>query len=124
MKPKLTVFIAEDSPNVRDNLKRVISKTNNLRTIGEADNIDDAIKYFDKLLPAVVIIDIGLTNSSGIDLLKHIKTRNYQAKTIVFTNYVSPPYKIICEKLKTDYFLDKTKDFDKLVEILNNYPSS
>lgn len=121
MDKKIKVFIAEDSPNVRNNIKKVISKTPKLQTIGEADNITDAIESFNKLLPDLVIIDIGLTNSSGIDLLKHIKGNNYSVKTLVFTNYVSPPYKIICDKLGADFFLDKTKDFDKLVEILNNY---
>ena len=39
---------------------------------------------------------------------------------IMFTNYSNNVFRKSTAKLGADYFLDKTKDVDKLVDILTN----
>ena len=119
-----TIFIAEDSENVRDNLRKIISHIEGLQIIGEAAEVKKAIEISNSKYADIYLIDIGLSDGSGIEFLKHIKANNQSAVALIFTNYVSTPYEIICNKLGADYFLDKTKDLDKLIEILQKFPES
>jgi DNA-binding NarL/FixJ family response regulator len=72
---KIKIFIAEDHPIFREGLSKIINNEEDLIVCGEADNSFDALNAIKKLKPDLVIIDITLKDSSGIELIKDIKTQ-------------------------------------------------
>ena len=70
---KNTILIADDAPLMRTMLKDVI-KTNGLATeIFEATNGDDAIKKYLLHKPNLVIMDVIMPKTNGIEALQQIK---------------------------------------------------
>jgi YesN/AraC family two-component response regulator len=118
---KKKVVIVEDSINIRNQLKKIIFSIDGIDLAAETESIENAIKLVKKHKPFALIIDIGLPDGNGMDLIKTAKKKVPNLITIVFTNYSSFVYRKRCLELGTDYFFDKTTDVDKLIDTLSNF---
>ncbi len=85
-KEKIKIIIVEDHPLMRQGIKRMIEKESDLSVIGEADNINDAIKILAAEEHDVAIVDITLDGElSGIDLIKNISRRKIKTRILVLS---------------------------------------
>ena len=67
---KRCVFIVDDHPLVREGLTNLINRQSDLIVCGEAKDSAEAIDGIAKERPNVAIIDISLTNESGLELTR------------------------------------------------------
>jgi two-component system response regulator LytT len=79
----LKVYIVDDEPLARDELKYVLNRSKEVKILGESDNIEDAITHIPKLNPDLVFLDIELEEDSGLSLAKQIESLD-PAPAIVF----------------------------------------
>jgi DNA-binding NarL/FixJ family response regulator len=77
------VMIVDDHPLVRSGLRELISDEPDLEVCGEAADADEAIRVVDTTNPELMIVDLSLKESSGIELIKRIKSRNPDVKILV-----------------------------------------
>jgi DNA-binding NarL/FixJ family response regulator len=82
---KKEVFIVDDHPIVRDGLIKIINHEKDLEVCGEADEPQEALKSISQRRPDVIIIDITLKNSDGIELTKSLKARYPTLPVIVLS---------------------------------------
>jgi len=73
IKDKIKIFIIDDHPIVRDGLTQLINQEKDLMACGEAENAHNAMNAIQSLKPDLVIVDISLQDSSGIELIKDMK---------------------------------------------------
>jgi DNA-binding NarL/FixJ family response regulator len=114
----MEVFIVDDSAIIRERLKNMLLEIPDVRIAGEAKAANEAIRSIKKLKPDAVILDLRMPGGNGIDVLKSIKSNNTTPVIIILTNYPYPQYKKKCMEAGADYFLDKSTDFEKVLEIL------
>lgn len=114
------VFIVDDSAFIRERLRIMLSELKEVEVIGQANNPQEAIEGILKLKPDVVLLDIRMPGGNGIDVLKNIKKDRNPPQVIMFTNYPYPQYRKKCKDAGADYFLDKSTEFNEVIEILNN----
>ncbi|KJS17468.1 MAG: LytTR family transcriptional regulator [Peptococcaceae bacterium BRH_c4b] len=69
---KITVLIAEDDPDMRHVIRKVVEEVEGVRVIGEAGDGLEAIKLIEKLSPQVVFLDIDLPGKNGVELAQEI----------------------------------------------------
>jgi len=69
---KISVLIAEDDPDMRYVLKKVVEEVEGVKVTGEAGDGTEAIKLFKELSPRVVFVDIGLPGKTGVELAREI----------------------------------------------------
>lgn len=118
----MTVLIVDDAQVLRERLAALIAEIDGYEIIGQAADFLEAKGFLETMTPDVVVLDIRLPDGSGIELLKMIrKGRNPQPEVIVFTNYPYPQYRERCLNLGASCFLNKSDDFDKLVDILKTW---
>jgi len=67
------IFIAEDHPIFRKGLAQIINNDFRFKVIGEAEDHLTSLDLIKKLKPDLIIVDITLKNSSGLDLIKDIR---------------------------------------------------
>lgn len=79
---KKRILIVDDHPVTRRGLVKIINEETNIMVVGEAENHDQAIEAIKKLKPDLVIADISLKNSSGLELTKTIK-KQYPALPVL-----------------------------------------
>lgn len=70
--PERTIMIIDDHPIVRQGLAQLIGQEDDLIVCGEAAEVDEAKQLLAKVIPDLVLLDISLKNSNGIDLIKFI----------------------------------------------------
>ncbi len=69
---KITVFIAEDDPDMRHVIKKVVEEAESIDVIGETGDGIEAIRLIEELAPQVVFIDIDLPGKNGVELAQEI----------------------------------------------------
>src|SRR5215813_2942388 len=113
----MMVFVVDDSKRLRERLANMLREIEGIGLIGEAGNAADAIAGIRKLEPSVVILDIQIAGGSGIEVLSAVRQDHRPPVVIMLTNHPYRQYREKCMALGADYFLDKTRDIDRLAEI-------
>ena len=72
---KRKVFVVDDHPIVRSGLALLINREPDLVVCGDAEEMHAALDAIGVLRPDVLVVDISLNGPDGLDLLKHIRTR-------------------------------------------------
>ena len=116
------VLIVDDSEQIRERLAVLLSESSEIRLVGQAGNSLEALEAVQRLRPDIVILDIRLPGVSGIEVLKEIKARYPEVVVIMLTNFDYAQYRRQCRRMGADYFLNKTLEFEKIVETIIDDP--
>lgn len=114
------ILIVDDSQALRDRLVTMLSEVEGIEIVGQARNAAEAISAIHRLRPRVVVLDIHMPGGSGIEVLRTIKGEAPLTVVVILTNHTHAPYRQKCMELGADYFLDKTRDLNKLTQILQD----
>lgn len=112
------VLIIDDSEQIRQRLAALLAESAQIRIVGQAGDSREALEAVRRLRPDTVILDIRLPGSSGIELLKKFKARYPEMKVIMLTNFDYARYRRQCRQLGADHFLNKTLEFEKIVDTI------
>jgi two-component system LytT family response regulator len=78
---KKTAIIVDDERLARNELKKMLTDYPEIEVIGEAGNVDDALKLIEELGPDILFLDIQMPAKTGFDLLAELDT----VPTVIFT---------------------------------------
>ena len=73
--------IIDDERLAREEVKRALKKYPEFVIVGEANNVDAALKIIDTEQPDILFLDIHMPGKSGFDLLEELTT----VPEVVFT---------------------------------------
>jgi DNA-binding NarL/FixJ family response regulator len=74
-KGRTRILLVDDHPIVRERLAEIINRESDLIVCGEAEDRHEAIAVVPAKRPDLVIIDLTLKNSDGMELIKDIRSR-------------------------------------------------
>jgi two-component system LytT family response regulator len=78
---KKTAIIIDDERLARNELKKLLADYPEVEVIGEAANVDEAIKLIEELMPDLIFLDIQMPAKTGFDLLAELDT----VPSVIFT---------------------------------------
>ncbi len=81
------ILLVDDHEVVRLGLRALINRHRHMEVVGEAASAPDAIEQSLALQPDVVILDIRLGGTSGIDACQAITNQQPATKVIMLTSY-------------------------------------
>jgi DNA-binding NarL/FixJ family response regulator len=73
---KTRILIVDDHPIVREGITKLIGQEKDLTVCGQAEDANEARKAVNTLKPDMVIVDISLKETSGMDLIKDIQAQH------------------------------------------------
>jgi CheY-like chemotaxis protein len=117
-KPMKKVLIVDDSALVRQRLCALLDEAPGLRIVGEAADAAGALAAVNRLTPDVVVLDIRMPGPSGIEALERIKKDHPGILVIMLTNYDFDHYRRRCLASGADYFFNKAREFERVVDVL------
>lgn len=83
---QVKVLVIEDHPIVRDGCRRICSRRPDIETM-EASSAEEGLAANRSFRPDVVILDIGLGDVNGFDIMPKLLADNESARIVVFSMY-------------------------------------
>jgi DNA-binding NarL/FixJ family response regulator len=84
---KRRVFVIEDHPLMRRSIVEAIERESDLSVCGQAEDAQEAFPAIMSALPDIVLTDIQLKSSSGLDLIKSLRAQSPTLPIIATTMF-------------------------------------
>ena len=84
---KQRILLVDDHEVVRLGLKALIDRHDHFEVVGEAGSAREALEQVESLKPDVVVMDIRLPGTSGIDACEQIVNQFPETKVLMLTSY-------------------------------------
>jgi two-component system, NarL family, response regulator NreC len=78
-----SVLVVDDHPILREGIAQLVNREPDLRTVAEAGSVDEAISALAAQRVDLAIVDLSLQGRSGIELLKSMRSRFPETRTVV-----------------------------------------
>lgn len=91
MKP-IDVVLVEDHRMFREWLGTMLTADGSFRVVGETDNTAEALDLIKATKPAIVIVDLTLRGSSGLELIKDLKAHALEVPVLVLSMHEEELY--------------------------------
>lgn len=92
MNKKYRVLIVEDHALLRAGLWALLAQDPDIEVVGEADNGRDAIRNIGALAPDLVLMDITMPGTNGIEAIANLKRRYPAVRVLVLTIHKTHEY--------------------------------
>lgn len=112
------VYIVEDSAPIRARLAEMLSRMEGVSVVGEAECAREAVAGILRARPDGVLLDLNLMGRTGFDVMTSVRTKAPEIVFVVLTNHAEPQYRRAATDAGAAYFLDKSRDFDRVREVI------
>jgi two-component system, NarL family, response regulator DevR len=85
--PPLRVLLVDDHEVVRSGIKAMLQATEDIVVTGEAGSVREAIDEADRTRPDVVVMDVRLTDGSGIEATREILAKHEKTAVLMLTTF-------------------------------------
>jgi DNA-binding NarL/FixJ family response regulator len=92
MKEKVRIVLAEDHTILREGLRALLTADPNFEIIGEAADGRAAVRFVEKQIPDLILMDLSMPRMTGMDAIREIKKRYPQTKIIALTVHKTEEY--------------------------------
>jgi len=88
----LRILIADDHPAVRILLRNILESVSDWRVCGEAENGTSAVALAGRLHPDVIVMDLVMPESNGLEATRELLRSDRQARVILTTLHEIPSF--------------------------------
>ena len=117
--PKKRVVIVDDHPLMRAGMKAMIDRSTNYVVVGEAGDIDEAVRLAVEQQPELMTMDVSLPGKSGIDAVREIRSVNRDVKILMVSMHSKFEYVAEAFKAGANGYLVKEATGGKLIHALD-----
>ena len=89
---KSRIFIVDDHTMFREGLRQLIDREPDLTVCGDAAGADEALRSIAELKPDLAVVDLSLSGTTGIDLVKALKSKHPDLPVLVVSMHEESLY--------------------------------
>ncbi|MDX2186284.1 MAG: response regulator transcription factor [Opitutaceae bacterium] len=109
------VVIVDDHPVLRQGLRGVFSREEDLIVVGEAEDGDSARALIEKEAPDLVLLDVNMPGEGGLPVVKWVRETRDQTKVLLMTGDVDGPLVQACLLAGADGVVTKNTHAQEMV---------
>lgn len=110
------VLLADDHSIVREGIKQILAKTDDLEVCGEAANGLEVMEQLRHAEIDIIILDMSMPGRSGIELIRQIKAEYPKLHILVLTMHAEEQYAVRVVRAGASGYLTKESVASQLVE--------
>jgi DNA-binding NarL/FixJ family response regulator len=114
----IRVFVVEDQTKILKNQLRLLEGHPEIEIIGTALSGEAALEEVPKVLPDVLLLDLGLPRMSGIDVTRAVKATHPKVEILIFTIFDEEDKVLEAVKAGASGYLLKGAPVDKIIEAI------
>ena len=111
----IRVALVDDQQLVRSGFRMILESEGDIEVVGEAANGADAVRMVVRETPDVVLMDIQMPESDGLEATREITERDLGTRVIILTTFEQDEYVFTALRNGASGFLLKTAPPDQLV---------
>ncbi|MBX7147207.1 MAG: response regulator [Alphaproteobacteria bacterium] len=111
------ILIIDDTPSIRTFLR--ISLQTQRAVLYEAGSFKTGVETFNQIHPDLVVLDLGLPDKDGLEILPIVKNNEKKPIVIVLTVRKEPHIKAKAYQLGADAYITKPFIMDDLMEVIH-----
>jgi len=115
---RLRVLLVDDHEVVRVGLRALIERQPGIEVVGEAGTAREAVSQTGRLAPDVVVLDVRLPGSSGLEACRQIKAHWPETRIIILTSFPDDEVLLDAIAAGADGYVLKQVGSDDLVRAL------
>lgn len=118
MSKPLEILLVDDHQMFRAGIKALIEAEGRMRVVGEAGSGDEAVERVRELKPDVVVMDLSMPGSNGLEATRRIAALGLDTKVLVLTVHAEEEYLVPVVEAGASGYLTKTSADTDLLEAL------
>lgn len=111
---KHRLVIADDHTILREGLKALMASRPDLEVVGEATDGREAVRCAETLKPDLMVLDMSMPRSNGLEALKEIKRVSPDTKVLVLTVHKTEDYVFTALQAGADGYVLKDSSASEL----------
>lgn len=115
----IRLIIVDDTPQVREDLRRLLELTDQVKVVGEAKDGADAVRQVESLRPEVVLMDLEMPVLDGWEATRRIKARRLAERVVVLTIHVDQESTNRALRAGADAVLAKGADLEEVLAAIS-----
>jgi DNA-binding NarL/FixJ family response regulator len=114
------ILLVDDHRILREGVRAILNAQPDLQVVGEAEDGGDGIRQAQALQPDLVVLDMSMPRTNGIDAIKDIKRVAPGARVMIMSAHKSEEYVFSAIRAGADGYLSKDSGADELVVGVRN----
>ena len=120
MPENIRVLIVDDHAVVRIGMRTLLSHAGGIKVIGEAATAAEAVEMTERLRPEVVLMDVRLPDSSGVEACRKIKERDEEVRVVMLTSFADEEAIVGAVMAGASGYLLKQADAERLTQAIRD----
>ena len=118
MAKTIRVLIVDDHAVVRIGMRTLLSHATGVKVVGEASTAAEAVEMTEKLAPNVVLMDVRLPDTSGVEACRRIKEKNDDVRVVMLTSFADEEAIVGAVMAGASGYLLKQADAERLTQAI------
>lgn len=114
----IRVLLADDQELLRKGFRMILGEEPDIEVVGEASDGDEAVTMTDELQPNVVLMDVRMPGTDGIEATSQIVTGGAAARVLILTTFDLDEYAFAGLRAGASGFLLKDVPPSELIEAI------
>lgn len=114
----IRVLITDDHAIVRDGLRQIVSETDDIAVVAEAENAAETVDRLRQNQVDVLVLDLNLPDRSGLDLLVQLRAAYSRIPVLVLSVNREAAYAVRLMKAGAAGYIGKDSARDQLVDAI------
>ena len=119
----IKLYVVEDQTKILKNQLKLLEASRDIHIIGTALSGETAIEEVPRLLPDVLLLDLGLPRMSGIDVTRVVKQRVPQVEILIFTIFDEEDKVLEAVQAGASGYLLKGTSADRIIDAIKEVKS-
>lgn len=116
----ISVMLVDDHAVVREGYRRLIEKHKDLAVVAEASDGNEAYRLYKEHRPDVVVLDLSMPGKGGIEVVRHVRQWDANARVLIFTMHQNAAYAMQAFQAGAQGYITKSSPPELLITAIRD----